>query len=57
MLMIITIVITAAATIIMLNFMIAEKKIHRKLESLYDVADSQFSRSICALLGLIRVWK
>lgn len=51
MLIILTIVITAATIIVLLNFMTAEKKIQRKLESLYDVADAQFSRSISALLG------
>lgn len=50
MLIILTIVITAATIIVLLNFMTAEKKIQRKLESLYDVADAQFSQSISALL-------
>lgn len=51
MLIVLTIFITAATIIILLNFMTAEKKIQRKLESLYHVADPQFSRSISALLG------
>lgn len=51
MLIISTILITAAVIIIALNFMTAEKRIQRKLDSMYDVADAQFSRSTSALLG------
>ena len=47
----ITIVITTLCLIILMNFVTAEKKIQRKLASLYDVSDPQFSRSVSALLG------
>jgi len=35
----------------LMNFITAEKKIHRNLQSHYDVANPQFSRSVSALLG------
>lgn len=51
MLILLTILITTISIVILMNFMTAEKKIQRKLEPHYDVADSQFSRSVSALLG------
>ena len=47
----ITIVITALCIVILMNFVTGEKKIQRKLASIYDVSDPQFSRSVSALLG------
>ena len=46
-----TIVITAFSIVILMNFVTAEKKIQRNLESHYQIASPQFSRSISALLG------
>ena len=51
MLIITTILVTAFCIILIMNFVTAEKKIQQKPESLYSVADPQFSRSISALLG------
>lgn len=51
MLTLLTILITAIVMTILLNFITGEKKIQRKLTSLYNVGDPQFSRSISALLG------
>ena len=51
MLIIGTFLITALFVILLMNFVTAEKKIQQKPESLYDVADPQFARSISALLG------
>lgn len=51
MLIVLTIFITAATFIILLNFITSEKEIQRKLTSLYKVHDPQFSRSVSALLG------
>ena len=48
---ILTIVVTALSIVILMNFMTAEKKIQRQVESFYNIADPQFSRSISALLG------
>ena len=51
MLIFITILVTAFCIILIMNFVTAEKKIQQKPQSLYNVADPQFSRSISALLG------
>ncbi|MES2499938.1 MAG: phospholipase D-like domain-containing protein [Pseudomonadota bacterium] len=51
MLILLTILITTVSIIILMNFITAEKKIQRKLEAHYDIADPQFSRSVSALLG------
>ena len=51
MLIITTILVTAFCIILIMNFVTAEKKIQQKPESLYSVADPQFSRSTSALLG------
>ncbi len=51
MLIVLTIFITAVTIIILLNFITAEKKIQSKLTSLYSVSDTQYSRSVSALLG------
>ena len=48
---ILTIVVTALSIVILMNFMTAEKKIQRQVESFYNIADPQFSRSTSALLG------
>lgn len=48
---VLTIFITAVTIIILLNFITAEKKIQAKLTSLYKVSDTQYSRSVSALLG------
>ena len=46
-----TFLITLITTLLLMNFFTAEKKIQRKLDRNYDVADPQFSRSVSALLG------
>lgn len=51
MLIILTIVITALSIVILMNFVTGEKKIQHNLESHYQIADPQFSRSVSALLG------
>lgn len=48
---VLSIFITAVTIIILLNFITAEKKIQSKLTSLYKVSDTQYSRSVSALLG------
>ena len=48
---VLSIFITAVTIIILLNFITAEKKIQAKLTSLYKVSDTQYSRSVSALLG------
>ena len=47
----ITVVITLAMVMVLMNFITAEKKIQRKLDQHYEVASPQFSRSVSALLG------
>ncbi len=47
----ITILITSFCIIFLLNFVTAEKEIERRLTSIYDIDDPQFSRSVSALLG------
>ncbi|MCM2257875.1 MAG: phospholipase D-like domain-containing protein [Vicinamibacteria bacterium] len=46
-----TVVLTVAVTLIALNFVTGEKKIDKKLQSLYSVSDPQFLRSMGSLLG------
>jgi cardiolipin synthase len=47
----ITVVITLAVVVFLMNFIGAEKKIERKLDQHYAVSSPQFSRSVSALLG------
>lgn len=47
----ITVVITLAVVMVLMNFITAEKKIQRKLDHHYDINNPQFARSISALLG------
>ncbi len=47
----ITVVITLAVVMVLMNFITAEKKIQRKLDQHYEIASPQFSRSVSALLG------
>jgi len=47
----ITVIVTLAVVMVLMNFITAEKKIQRNLEQHYAVSDPQFSRSISALLG------
>jgi cardiolipin synthase len=46
-----TVVVTVAVTLIALNFVTGEKKIDKRLRSLYAVSDPQFLRSMGSLLG------
>jgi len=46
-----TVVVTVAVTLIALNFVTGEKKIDKRLQSLYAVSDPQFLRSMGSLLG------
>jgi cardiolipin synthase len=48
---IVTIVVTTIIILLLMNFVTAEKKIQRKIETQYEVANPQFSRSVSALLG------
>jgi cardiolipin synthase len=47
----ITVVITLAVVMVLMNFITAEKKIQRKLDQHYEIASPQFPRSVSALLG------
>lgn len=47
----VTFFITVALTLLVMNFVTAEKKIQQKLERDYDISSPQFSRSVSALLG------
>lgn len=57
MLVLSTILITACSVVILMNFVTAEKKIQRNLESHYHIAAPQFSRSVSALLGPFHLWE
>lgn len=46
-----SILITACSVVILMNFVTAEKKIQRNLDSHYKIESPQFSRSVSALLG------
>jgi cardiolipin synthase len=46
-----TIIITAFVTLLVMNFITGEKKIQERIEPLYAVADPQFRRSMGVLLG------
>ncbi|MHB1246656.1 MAG: cardiolipin synthase [Sulfuriferula sp.] len=46
-----TVIITVAITVITLNFITGEKKLERKIEQRYSVEDPQFLRSMGVLLG------
>ena len=46
-----TVVVTVAVTLVALNFVTGEKKIDKRLQSLYAVSDPQFLRSMGSLLG------
>ncbi len=47
----ITVVITLAVVVVLMNFITAEKKIQRKLDHHYTVDSPQFARSVSDLLG------
>ena len=47
----VTVVVTVAVTLFALNFVTGEKKIDKRLQSLYAVSDPQFLRSMRSLLG------
>jgi len=46
-----TIIITAFVTLLVMNFLTGEKKIQERIEPLYAIADPQFRRSMGVLLG------
>lgn len=48
---IITVIVTTIIVVILMNLFTAEKKIKKRVETIYGVSDPQFSRSVSLLLG------
>lgn len=51
MIIFLTIILTIITFIILMNFVTAEKKLQQKLDKQYSISDTQFIRSVSALLG------